>query len=69
MTEELDDVERQLRIELMTVQIDKGRVDIEKLRAEIRHMERWEPWKALAAILTGVAAMAGVMLAVAHFIH
>jgi hypothetical protein len=53
----------------MQVQIDKGRVDIEKLRAEIRHMERWEPWKALAAILTGVAAMSGVIIGVAHLIR
>jgi hypothetical protein len=60
-----EDVERQLRIELMTVQIDKARVDIEKLRAEMR----WEPWKALASLLTAVAAMSAVILAVAHFIR
>jgi hypothetical protein len=49
--------------------IDKDRVDIEQLRAEIRHMERWGLVKALAAILTAVAAMCAVILAVAHFIR
>jgi hypothetical protein len=59
----------ELEIELMTVQIDRGRVDIEKmqtemekLRAEIRLMERWEPWKALAALALGVAALSGAIV-------
>ena len=30
---------------------------------------RWEPYKAFATIIAGVAAMAGVILAVAHFIR
>jgi len=52
------DEERQLRIELMTTQI-------EKLRQEMR----WEPWKAVAGILAATAAIAGVILGVAHLIH
>ena len=60
-----DEVERQLRIELMQSQIDHNRVNLERLRQEMR----WEPWKALAGILAGVAAMAAVILAVAHWIH
>lgn len=59
-----DDIEQQLRIELMQTQIDNNRVNIERLRQEMR----WEPLKALATILGGTAAMAGVILAVAHFI-
>lgn len=57
--------ERRLRIEMMQTQIDNNRVNIERLRQEMR----WEPLKALATILGGVAAMAGVILAVAHFIR
>ena len=52
-----DDRERQLRIELMTVQIDL-----------YRKQARWEALKAVAIILTSVAAMSGVILTVAHFI-
>lgn len=59
----------ELEIELMTVQIDKGRVEIEKLRAEIRLMERWEPWKALAAMALGVAALSGAIIGLSHLIH
>ena len=42
-----------------------GRLDIERLRQEMR----WEPYKAFATIIAGVAAMTGVILAVAHFIR
>lgn len=59
-----DEEEQQLRIEMMETQIDNNRVNIERLRQEMK----WEPLKALATILGGVAAMAGVILAVAHFI-
>jgi len=34
----------------------------------LRQQMRWEPYKAVAAVSAGVAAMAGVILAVAHFI-
>lgn len=60
-----DDEERQLRIELMETQIDKNRLDLVRLRQEMR----WEPWKALAAIIAASAAMVGVILALAHVIH
>ena len=59
-----DEEEQQLRIEMMETQIDNNRVNIERLRQEMK----WEPLKALATIIGGIAAMAGVILAVAHFI-
>jgi len=31
-------------------------------------MRRWQPWKTLAAMLAGVAAMSGVILGVARLI-
>jgi hypothetical protein len=55
----------ELELELMSAQIDKTRVDIEKMRMEMR----WEPWKALAAMAIGVAAVSSAILAVGHFIH
>lgn len=58
-----------LEIELMTVQIDKGRVDIEKLQAEIRHMERWEPVKAIAAVIAAMAAGIAAIVGLAHLIR
>jgi hypothetical protein len=60
-----DDEERDLRIELMKAQIDHTRLDMVKLQREMR----WEPYKAFAAIIAGVAAMCGVILAVAHYIR
>lgn len=60
-----EDEEQQLRIELMQTQIDKNRLDLVRLRQEMR----WEPWKALAAIIGASAAMVGVILALAHIIH
>lgn len=38
--------------------------DIDKFRQEMR----WQPYVAFVVILGGVAAMAGVILVVAHFI-
>lgn len=49
----------------MTVQIDKTRLDMQRVQQELR----WEPWKALAGIAAAVAAMAGIILGVAHLIH
>ena len=60
-----DDEERQLRIELMETQIDKNRLDMKRIEQEMRY----EPWKALAAIIAASAAMVGVILALAHVIH
>jgi hypothetical protein len=48
----------------MNAQLEETLVRTERLRQELR----WEPWKAFAAILIGVAAMAGVILTVAHFL-
>lgn len=48
----------------MTAQIDKTRVDIEKLRHEMR----WEPWKALASFLLATAAMTTAVVALAHWL-
>ena len=60
-----DDEKRALEIELMTVQIDRNRLDMKRIEQEMR----WEPWKALAAIIAASAAMVGVILALSHFIH
>jgi Ni,Fe-hydrogenase III small subunit len=54
-----------LEIELMTLQIDKTKYDIDRVRQEMK----WEPYKAVAVIVAGVAAMAGIILGVAHIIH
>jgi hypothetical protein len=59
------DEERDLRIELMKTQIDKNRLDLDRVRQEMR----WEPWKALAGIAVATAAMAGLMLAVARLMQ
>lgn len=62
-----DDIPLELRIELMTAQIDNTRVDMAKLLADIAKMHveadkfrsemRWEPYKALGAFFVGVAAI------------
>jgi hypothetical protein len=54
-----------LEIELMTLQIDKTKYDIDRVRQEMR----WEVPKAVAGILIAVVAAAGLILAVAHIIH
>ena len=51
--------------QLMNAQFEQGRLNIDRIRQEMR----WEPYKALAVILAGVAAMCGVILGVAHLIH
>lgn len=56
--EHLDIEEQNLRIELMTTQIDKFRQEM-----------RWQPFVALATIMAGIAAVAGIILAVAHLIR
>jgi hypothetical protein len=53
-----DTEEQGLRIELMSTQIDKFRQEM-----------RWQPWVALATILASTAAIAGIILVVAHIIH
>lgn len=49
----------------MALQIDKTRLDIDRVRQEMR----WAVPKALAVILGAAVALAGVILAVAHVIH
>lgn len=46
------------------VDIEKMRIDMDKFRREMR----WEPWKALAAIVIGVAAMGAAVIGLAHLI-
>ncbi len=46
-------------------QIDKTRLDIDRVRQEMR----WEPYKAVAVFITAGVAFAGIILAVAHIIH
>jgi|HubBroStandDraft_3_1064219.scaffolds.fasta_scaffold1774494_2 hypothetical protein len=64
LDEATGDEERQLRIELMKAQIDHTRVDMAKLRSEMR----WEPYKALAVLLGATAAWAGAILALAAWL-
>lgn len=52
-----DDRERQLRIELMSVQIDL-----------YRKQARWEVAKAVAVFATAVVAVSALILTVAHII-
>ncbi len=49
----------------MALQVDKTRLDIDRVRQEMR----WEPYKAFAAIIAGVAAVAGIIVALSHYIH
>jgi hypothetical protein len=42
-----------------------NRLDIERVRREMR----WQPWIALATILVGTAAVAGIILAVSRVIR
>ena len=59
------DEKPRLEMELLMVQIDKGRLDIDRVRQEMR----WEPYKAIATIVVAAAAVAGIILGVAHIIH
>jgi hypothetical protein len=62
------DEKLELEIELMKAQIDHTRLDMEKLRQDLR----WEPWKAFATILGGIlvglAAMLGAVLGLATWL-
>ena len=61
----MNDEDKRLRSELMKMQIDHERLDIERIRQQMR----WEPWKALAAMAAAVAAMTAAILGLSHFIH
>lgn len=60
-----DEEEQQLRIELMKTQIDHNRINMTRLRQEMR----LEPYKAVAAFLAAAAAIGGIIVALAHWTH
>lgn len=62
---EADAEEQELRIELMKTQIDHNRINMARLRQEMR----WEPYKAIAAFLAAAAAAGGIIVALAHWTH
>lgn len=61
----MSDAEQQLRIELMKTEIDHNRIDMTRLRQEMR----LEPYKAVAAFLAAAAAFGGIIVALAHWTH
>jgi hypothetical protein len=62
-----DDEERQLKIELMTVQIDQGRLNIDKMRQEMRLETRKFVLQAIAALAASVAAGAAALGLILHW--
>jgi hypothetical protein len=60
-----NDRERELRIEQMTIDIKRIEQQIKRLDQEMR----WQPYTAIAAILAAAAAMAGVILGIAHLLR
>jgi phage baseplate assembly protein W len=52
------DEERELRINLMQTQIELYKAQL-----------RWEPWKALAAMVATAAIMGGTIVALSNWIH
>jgi anti-sigma-K factor RskA len=65
------DDKAELEIALMTAQIEHLQIEREKLRAETERFRqdlRWEPWKALAAILAAAAIMTGAVLTLSTWI-
>jgi len=66
----------QTQIDLNRAQTDVARATLEQIRATVNRIEieahrmeigaRWEPWKALAAIMAASAAMVGVIEALFH---
>lgn len=60
------DIERiRQEIDKHRLEIDKDRLDMDRIHQEMK----WEPWKALAAIIAAGVAFAGIILAVAHVIR
>lgn len=60
-----EDEERELRMELMTAQIEQARANIDKMRREIRWETRkimWQTVASLAAAATAGAAILGLIL-------
>lgn len=44
-------------------------LDIEKRTLEVIHLKRFETWKVIATFATAVAAMSGVIIALAHLLR
>ena len=63
---EPDDEERELRIELMNVQIEQGRLNIQKLRQEIRLENRKFLFQALGSLAAAMAAGAAIFGLILH---
>lgn len=60
-----NDEERELRMKLMTVQIEQAQANIDKMRREIRWETRkiiWQTVASLAAAATAGAAILGLIL-------
>lgn len=55
---EIGDVEHELRINLMQTQIELYKAQL-----------RWEPWKALAAMVAAAAVMFGTVVALSNWLH
>ena len=53
-----DDEEREIRVNLMQTQIELYKAQL-----------RWEPWKALAAMLAASAVMTGAVLGLSNWLH
>jgi hypothetical protein len=60
-----DDERQELKDELLMAELDKTRLDLVRLRQEMK----WEPYKAVAAVIGAGVACMGIILAVAHVIH
>lgn len=65
---ETDETERQLKIELMTVQIDQGRLNIDKMRHDMRMENRKFAIQVVAAFAASVAAGAAALGLILHLL-
>jgi hypothetical protein len=63
---EPDDEERALRIELMNVQIEQGRLNIDKMRLEMKMENRKFLFQALGSLAAAMAAGAAIFGLILH---
>lgn len=61
-----NDEERELRMELMNVQIEQGRLSIQKLREEIRLENRKFIFQAIGSLAAAMAAGAAIFGLILH---
>jgi hypothetical protein len=61
-----DDEERELRIELMTAQIDQARLNIDKMRLEMKMENRKFLVQLVGALAAAMAAGAGLLGLILH---